>query len=115
MLVFLHVASRFTGRHPTFPQQLDTLTQHRAETSQSWLAWLCQMPEATMLVTMPGLIERLAHVRAINFDPARGHRVHQARLAQLAHEAIRTTSQHIAGYERQRRHAILVAVTMLHR
>ena len=42
----------------------------------------------------------------------RGHRVHQARLAQLAREAGRTTVQHIAGYERQRRHATLVAVTL---
>ena len=44
--------------------------------------------------------------------PARGHRVHQARLAQLAREAGRTTAQHIAGYERQRRHATLVAITL---
>jgi TnpA family transposase len=58
------------------------------------------------------LIERLNHVRAIGIDPARGHRVHQGRLAQLAREAGRTTVQHIAGYERQRRHATLVAVTL---
>ena len=38
--------------------------------------------------------------------------VHQARLAQLAREASRTTVQHVTGYERQRRHATLVA-TML--
>ena len=35
-----------------------------------------------------------------------------ARLAQLAREAGRTTAQHIAGYERQRRHATLVAITL---
>ena len=46
------------------------------------------------------------------FDPVRGDRVHQARLAQLAREAGRTTVQHVAGYERQRRHATLVAVTL---
>ncbi|HEX4184250.1 MAG TPA: Tn3 family transposase, partial [Stellaceae bacterium] len=45
-------------------------------------------------------------------NPTRGHRVHQGRLAQLAREAGRTTAQHIAGYERQRRHATLVAVTL---
>ena len=61
---------------------------------------------------MLGLIERLNHVRAIGIDAARGHRVHQARLAQLAREAGRTTAQHIAGYERQRRHATLVAITL---
>jgi len=38
--------------------------------------------------------------------------VHQARLAQLAREAGRTTAQHISGYERQRRHAALVAITL---
>ena len=92
--------------------RLDALTQRRAETNQSWLAWLRQMPEAAKPVAMLGLIERLEHVRAVGLDPARGHRVHQARLAQLAREAGRTTAQHIAGYERQRRHATLVAVTL---
>ena len=93
-------------------QQLDALTQRRAETSQSWLTWLRQMPEATKPVVMLGLIERLEHVHAINLDAARGHRVHQARLVRLAREACRTTAQHIAEYERQRRHATLVAVTL---
>ena len=92
--------------------RLDALTQRRVETNQSWLAWLRQMPEAAKPVAMLGLIERLEHVRAVGLDPVRGHRVHQARLAQLAREAGRTTAQHIAGYERQRRHATLVAVTL---
>jgi hypothetical protein len=38
--------------------------------------------------------------------------VHQARLAQLVREAGRTAVQHVAGYERQRRHATLVAVAL---
>ena len=92
-------------------RRLEALVQHRENTSQSWLAWLRQMPEATKPVAMLGLVERLEHVRAIGIDPARGHRVHQARLAQLAREAGRSTVQHIAGYERQRRQATLVAVT----
>ena len=92
--------------------RLDALTQRRAETNQSWLAWLHQMPEAAKPVAMLGLIERLDHVRADGLDPAHGHRVHQARFAQLAREAGRTTVQYVAGYERQRRHAILVAVTL---
>jgi TnpA family transposase len=61
---------------------------------------------------MLGLIERLEHVRAIGIAPGRGHLVHQARLAQLAREADRTTVQHVAGYERQRRHATLVAISL---
>ena len=93
-------------------QRLDGLTQRRAETSQSWLAWLRQMPEATKPIAMLGLIERLDYVRVIDLDPARGHRIHQARLTQLSREASRVTAQHIAGYERQRRHATLVAVTL---
>ncbi|HMD65588.1 MAG TPA: hypothetical protein VKG22_02930 [Stellaceae bacterium] len=63
------------------------------------------MPEAAKPVAMLGLIERLDHVCAAGLDPARGHRVHQARLTQLVREAGRTTVQHVAGYERQRRHA----------
>jgi hypothetical protein len=93
-------------------RRLDALTERRAEGGQSWLVWLRQIPEATKPAAMLGLIERLNHVRAIGIDPARGHRVHQNRLAQLAREAGRTTVQHIAGYERQRRHATLVAVTL---
>jgi hypothetical protein len=92
--------------------QLDALTQRRAESGQSWLVWLRQMPQATKPAAMLGLIERLNHVRAVGIDPGRGHRVHQARLAQLAREAGRTTAQHIAGYEHQRRHAALVAITL---
>jgi hypothetical protein len=93
-------------------RRLDALTERRAKGGQSWLVWLRQIPEATKPSAMLGLIERLNHVRAIGIDPARGHRVHQNRLAQLAREAGRTTVQHIAGYERQRRHATLVAVTL---
>jgi TnpA family transposase len=93
-------------------RRLDALTQRRVESGQSWLVWLRQMPEATKPAAMIGLIERVNHLQAISIDPARGHRVHQARLAQLAREASRTTAQHIAGYERQRRHAILVAITL---
>jgi TnpA family transposase len=93
-------------------RRLDELTRHRGENSQSWLAWLRQMPEATKPLAMLGLVERLIHVRAIGIDPGRGHRVHQARLAQLAREAGRTTVQHVAGYERPRRHATLVAATL---
>ena len=59
---------------------------------------------------MLGLIARLEHVRAIGIEPGRGDLVHQARLAQLAREAARVTVQHVAGYERQRRHATLVAI-----
>ena len=70
------------------------------------------MPEAAKPAAMLGLIERLKHARAIGLDPARGHRVHQVRLAQLAREASRTTAQHIADHERQRRHAALVAITL---
>ena len=93
-------------------KRLDALTEHREGSSLSWLAWLRQMPEAAKPSAMLGLIERLGHVRAVGVEPGRGHFVHQARLAQLAREAGRTTVQHVAGYERQRRHATLVATTL---
>jgi hypothetical protein len=73
-------------------RQLDALTQRRAETGQSWLVWLRQMPQATKPAAMLGLIERLNHVRAIGLDTGREHRVHQTRLAQLAREAAGHTS-----------------------
>jgi TnpA family transposase len=93
-------------------RRLDALTTRRGDTGQSWLAWLRQTPEATKPAAMLGLIERLGHVRAVGLDAGRGHRVHQARLARLAREAGRTTVQHIAGYERGRRHATLVAAAL---
>ena len=93
-------------------RRLDALTQQREGTNLSWLAWLRQMPEAAKPAAMLGLIERLDHVRRIGLGPQHGHHVHQARLAQLAREAGRTTVQHVAGYERQRRHATLVATSL---
>ena len=97
-------------------RRLDALTQRREEggqeTSQTWLTWLRQMPQAAKPAAMLGLIERLEHVRGIGIEPGRGHHVHQARLARLAREAGRTTVQHVAGYERQRRHATLVATSL---
>ena len=93
-------------------RKLDELTESREDTSQSRLVWLRQMPEAAKPAAMLGLIERLDHLRKIGIETARGHRIHQARLTRLAHEAGRTTAQHIADYERQRRHATLVAVTL---
>ena len=93
-------------------KRLDALTQRREASGQNWLTWLRQMPETATPTAMLGLIERLEHVRAIGIDRARGHLVHQARLAQLAREADRTTVQHVAGYERPRRHATLVAISL---
>jgi hypothetical protein len=89
---------------------LDALVQRRESTGQNWLTWLRQMPQSAKPPAMLGLIARLEHVRAIGIEPSRGHLVHQARLAQLAREAARVTVQHVAGYERQRRHATLVAI-----
>ena len=91
---------------------LDALTHRREDASQSWLTWLRQMPEAARPTAMLGVIERLEHVRRIGIEPDRGHLVHQARLAQLAREAGRTTVQHVEGYERQRRYATLTAINL---
>ena len=93
-------------------KRLDALTDRRDETSQVWLGWLRQMPEAGRPTAMLGVIERLEHVRAVGIDPGRGHLIHQARLSQLAREADKTTVQHVVRFERQRRHATLVAITL---
>lgn len=93
-------------------KRLDTLTKHRETTNLTWLAWLRQTPQGTKPSAMNGLIDRLKTVRAIGIEPGRGHLIHQTRLAQLVREAGRTTVQHIANYERQRRHATLAAVAL---
>jgi TnpA family transposase len=93
-------------------RRLDGLTLRREESNLSWLAWLRQMPEAARPTAMLGLIERLEHARAIGIAPACGDLLPRARLAQLAREAGRTSVQHVAGYQRQRRHATLVATTL---
>lgn len=91
---------------------MDALTERRLDISQSWLAWLRQIPESAKPASMLGLIERLKHIRAIGIDPGRGHRINQVLLAPLVREAGRTTVQHIAGYERRRRHAVLTAISL---
>jgi TnpA family transposase len=93
-------------------KSLDALTGRRDEAGQVWLTWLRQVPEAAKPTGMLGVIERLEHVRAVGIDPSRGHLIHQARLGQLAREADKTTVQHVARFERQRRHATLVAITL---
>ena len=93
-------------------KRLDALTERRDETGQVWLTWLRQMPEAATPTAMLGVIERLEQVRSVGIDPSRGHLIHQARLSQLAREADKTTVQHVARFERQRRHATLVAITV---
>jgi TnpA family transposase len=70
------------------------------------------MPQAAKPDAMLGLIERLKHVRAIGLDPGYGQHVHQTRLAQLVREAGRSTVPHIASYERKRRQATLVAISL---
>jgi TnpA family transposase len=93
-------------------KRLDALTERRDETGQVWLTWLRQMPEAATPTGMLGVTERLTHVRAVGIDPSRGHLIHRARLSQLAREADKTTVQHVARFERQRRHATLAAITL---
>ena len=91
-------------------RKLDALTHRREDTGQGWLTWLRQIPQAAKPAAMLGVIARLDHLRAIGIEPSRGHVVHQARLGHLTREASRTTVQHVAGFERCRRHATLVAV-----
>ena len=93
-------------------RRLDALTELRPNGKQSWLAWLRQAPTAAKPMTMAGVIERLEHVRAVGLTAALGQRVHKARLSHLAVEAARTTAQHLAGMERRRRHAVLVATVL---
>ncbi len=93
-------------------KSLDALTGRRDEGGQVWLTWLRQMPEDAKPTGILGVIERLERVRKVGVDPSRGHLIHQARLSQLAREADKTTVQHVARFERQRRHATLVAITL---
>ncbi|MEY2925739.1 MAG: hypothetical protein RL367_216, partial [Pseudomonadota bacterium] len=93
-------------------QRLDALTERRDSSGQNWLTWLRQLPQSAKTAGMLGVIERLNHVRTIGIEPGRGHLVHQSRMAQLAREAGRTTVQHVAGFEKHRRHATLLATSL---
>jgi TnpA family transposase len=93
-------------------RRLDALTGPREDTGQVPLTWLRQTPQAATSGAMLGLLQRLEHVRAIGIASSQGHLIHQARLSQLAREADKTTVQHVARFERQRRHATLVAMTL---
>ncbi len=93
-------------------KKLDTLTEHKEKNGQVWLTWLRQIPEAAKPSAMLGLIERLEHVRSVGINPSQGKLIHPARLSQLAREANKTTIQHVARFERQRRAATLVAIAL---
>lgn len=93
-------------------RRLDALAGPREDSNQTQITWLRQAPQAATPGAMLGLLERLGHVREIGISPSHGQLVHPARMSQLEREADRTTVQHIARLERQRRHATLVAMTM---
>ena len=91
---------------------LDALTTVRPTSGQSWLAWLRHASPAAKPMAMQDVIERLQYLRAGGLTEARGQRVHKARLSQLVAEGARTTVGHLAGLERQRRQATLVALVL---
>ena len=93
-------------------KRLDALTQRREETGQSWLTWLRQMPEAA---------KPSGHAwpdRAAGACPRHRHRARPRASRPPGAPGTtrprggRTTVQHVAGYERQRRHATLVAISL---
>ena len=91
---------------------LDALATQRPGSGQSWLAWLRHASPAAKPMAIEDVIERLDHLRAGGLTEARGQRVNKARLTQLVAEGVRTTVWHLAEFERQRRHATLVAIVL---
>lgn len=90
--------------------QLDQLTKAKDETGTTWLAWLRQFPESSKPAAMTALIDRLEHVKGLNLSSAFDGNIPLARLAQIEREGRRTTVQHIARFEPERRHATLVLI-----
>ncbi|MFP1133005.1 Tn3 family transposase [Asticcacaulis sp. W401b] len=90
--------------------QLDQLTKAKEENGVTWLAWLRQFPESSKPSAMTALIDRLDHVRGINLPSSIAGQVSLARQTQIGREGRRTTVQHIARFEPERRHATLVLI-----
>lgn len=90
--------------------QLDQLTKPKDESGVTWLAWLRQFPESSKPSAMMALIDRLDHVRGLNLPSSIDGQVSLARQAQIEREGRRTTVQHIARFEPERRHATLVLI-----
>lgn len=90
--------------------QLDQLTKAKDENGVTWLAWLRQFPESSKPSAMTAMIDRLEHVKGLNLSSSIESRIPLARLAQIEREGRRTTVQHIARFEPERRHATLVLI-----
>ena len=78
------------------------------ELRRSRFAWLRDYSESPASSNIVALLDRLEYARALRIDPARGGRIHAARLARLIDEGAIMTVQHIADLEPARRTAILV-------
>lgn len=78
------------------------------ELRRSRFAWLRDYSESPAPLNIVALLERLEYARGLGIDPARGARIHAARLARLIDEGAIMTVQHIADLEPGRRTAILV-------
>ncbi|CAL4869750.1 Tn3 family transposase ISAzs29 (plasmid) [Asticcacaulis sp. MM231] len=105
--VYRRLTADLTGDHK---YRLDQLTSLRGETTQTWLGWLRQFPESSKPTAMPALLQRLDHLKRLNIDVSVGGRVHQMRLVQIEKEGRRTTIQHIARLDPDRRHGTLVVI-----
>lgn len=100
------------GLTETHVKALEGVLVIRPDGEQSWLAWLRKASDGIGARSFLRLVERLEYIRALDVDMDRGRSIHRNRLVQLAREGSRSSVQHLAEYEPERRLATIVAVLL---
>lgn len=107
--IYQALTESLTAKHR---KQLDHLLTVMPENNITWLAWLRQSPLKPNSRHMLEHIERLQVFQKLALPEGIGRQIHQNRLLKMAREGGQMTPQDLGKFERQRRHATLVALVM---
>ncbi|WP_028215621.1 Tn3 family transposase, partial [Paraburkholderia mimosarum] len=91
-------------------KRLDQLLTRRDDGRMTWLAWLRLPPGKASSRQMLKHIDRLKILQAIELPAGLDRMVHRNRLLKIAREGAQMTPADLARFEKQRRHATLVAI-----
>lgn len=96
----------------THRRRLDKLLEVKPNQNITWLAWLRQSPLKPNSRYMLEHIERLKMYHSLNLPEGIGKDIHQNRLTKIARESGQMTPQDISKFEKRRRYASLVAISL---
>jgi len=97
------------GLDATTLARLEELLAPRPVGKLTWIGWLRNAPQSPARKKVAKLVERVRHVRAVGLDRSRAAALPAPVFERIANEAARLATQHLAGLNLRRRHAILAA------